>query len=449
MYRIASGFFSLILVFSFLVVGCGPGPTRPGTEVTGNPTAERVAWLRVNSSAFSSITPTDEDWTDLAPIGEAIGTARVVLLGEQTHGDGATFMAKARLIRYLHQELGFDLLAFESGIFDVDKANRLISDGSSAHDAMRESVFRIWTGSDQFQDVMDYVDETRASGVPLQIAGFDSQFTGAASVDHLVDDLEMFLTEIEAPTPLRDDWSSGMLLFQGLIEGEWVTPDGRPSTEEHLRLIELLAEALGDVNDQRVSHQDQEFWTQVLESSLSQSIIDYSTEPGQRPPSSVQNLRDIQMGENLVWLASAFPDKKIIAWLATFHAVRDIQSVSVPDNPGLYDGGQTAGGVTWRSLGQSSYTIGFIAAEGAFGRWWSSPTNLPEPDAGSLEDLMYRTGSKFRFLNLRDRPAGGEWLDTYNVAGPLGYAPMRARWPAHLDGLVYTRTMTPSTGPAR
>ena len=65
-----------------------------------------------------SIDPDDEDFADLAPLAAVLSGVRVVQLGEQSHGDGAAFFAKARLIRYLHRELGFTVLAFESGLWD-------------------------------------------------------------------------------------------------------------------------------------------------------------------------------------------------------------------------------------------------------------------------------------------------------------------------------------------
>ena len=79
----------------------------------------RVAWLREHAVEVRSIAPLDEDFSDLAPLAAAIGGARVVQLGEASHGDGASFDAKARLVRFLHQQMGFDALAWESGFFDL------------------------------------------------------------------------------------------------------------------------------------------------------------------------------------------------------------------------------------------------------------------------------------------------------------------------------------------
>src|SRR4051794_33215908 len=68
-----------------------------------------------------SISIDEADFRDLSPLARAIGDARVVMLGEAGHGDGATFRAKARLVRFLHEQLGFDVLAWESGTWQCDQ----------------------------------------------------------------------------------------------------------------------------------------------------------------------------------------------------------------------------------------------------------------------------------------------------------------------------------------
>ncbi len=44
----------------------------------------------------------------------------MVLLGEQHHGDGATFQAKTRLVKYLHEQKGFNVLVWESDVYTED-----------------------------------------------------------------------------------------------------------------------------------------------------------------------------------------------------------------------------------------------------------------------------------------------------------------------------------------
>ena len=67
----------------------------------------RIDWLSRKVVPIRSIDPTiaDDDFADLKPLMAAIGKSRVVVLGEQSHGDGATFLAKGRLIKFLHQKI--------------------------------------------------------------------------------------------------------------------------------------------------------------------------------------------------------------------------------------------------------------------------------------------------------------------------------------------------------
>src|SRR5207248_6952503 len=67
------------------------------------PSDSRSDWLKKRALSVRSIDPADDDFTDLMPLRDFIGNARVVQLGEQSHGDGAAFLAKARLIRFLHE----------------------------------------------------------------------------------------------------------------------------------------------------------------------------------------------------------------------------------------------------------------------------------------------------------------------------------------------------------
>jgi erythromycin esterase-like protein len=99
---------------------------------------------------------TSQNPYDLESLRELIADMRIVLLGEQTHGDGATFDAKVELIKFLHDELGFDIVAFESPLYGIYKANKLSENIKNNHDLLNESVFGIWSNTKQYQQLLEY-----------------------------------------------------------------------------------------------------------------------------------------------------------------------------------------------------------------------------------------------------------------------------------------------------
>jgi erythromycin esterase len=86
-------------------------------------------WIVANAIDIRSIDAKDEDFSDLEPLMRAIGSARVVQLGEPSHGAGSAFAAKARLIKFLHQRMGFDIVAWESGFYEVRLAQAALRGG--------------------------------------------------------------------------------------------------------------------------------------------------------------------------------------------------------------------------------------------------------------------------------------------------------------------------------
>src|SRR5690349_11526457 len=64
-------------------------PVEPSPE-----TLAHVAWVKANATPIASTDPANTNFQDLEPLKLAIGNARIVMLGEETHLDGTTFFAK-------------------------------------------------------------------------------------------------------------------------------------------------------------------------------------------------------------------------------------------------------------------------------------------------------------------------------------------------------------------
>lgn len=435
------------LALPLLFALAAPALAQPAAPAV--PAEARIEWLRKNAVQIRSISPADRDFSDLQPLKKILGNARVVLLGEPTHGAGAVFLAKTRLVQFLHEEMGFDVLAFESGLFDCRRAWEALQAGEEPVKAVRRGVFGIWTSSEQFLPMMEYLGRRAAAPRPLELAGFDNQFTASASRDFLVGDLAGYLRRIGSPAPEAADWQPFSRTLQSLAEEPAEDRKHVPSAEEQTwfqaRLRELRQEMekrTGPVRDREAG-----FWIQMMESVESFSRQEWG------PPDEGGPIRDEQMGRNLVWLANErYPGKKIIVWAATFHNARNVRRL----DPGLnsphlkkrYATYVPMGEVAHRTLGGQMYSLGFTAARGKSNNFGQN-MELWKPTAGSLEDLMERAGLENALVDFRDPPQGGQWLREPLISRPLGYAEMKGEWAEILDGMMFIREMTPRTRAGR
>ena len=99
--------------------------------------------------------------SDLQPLKETLAHARIVLLGEQSHGGGTTYEAKVRLIKFLHQEMGFEVMAFESGLYDCAKIKQQIDAGKPMGQAVLNSMFYMYATSNEVQPLFHYMDSLK------------------------------------------------------------------------------------------------------------------------------------------------------------------------------------------------------------------------------------------------------------------------------------------------
>jgi erythromycin esterase len=406
---------------------------------------DRLADLRTLAIPINSIDPHNEHFEDLQPLKRAIGDARVVQLGEQSHGDGACFLAKCRLVKFLHQEMGFDVLVFESGYFDLSRADRAIQDRDiPLLDATwKEGVFGIWALSAQCQPVLQYARDTAATDRRLEIAGYDCQFSSGRP-ERWLDELQTFFK------PLGDNHPTTHIIAaihreKGTLSGEKMEPRALEGVIQGLENLTHLTDASSETLANAHGEADFTLFRRSIDDALATARMSLGMLRSRHGLEALTNYRDLRMGENLVYLANErYKGRRLIVWAATMHEVHDVEAIRPGFNPDFYKGHVSAGTEAKRILGDDLYTIAFDAHEGSAGVCFGPSRPLEKSPAGSLGAMLAEIDHPFLFVELRSLP-DEHWLRGPVVMRPLGYLAMDADWPRQFDAVFFTREMFAST----
>lgn len=126
---------------------------------------------QTNFNSTIEFTSDLEKFENLSRLKESLKGVEIIALGENTHGLGEVFTAKAELVKFLHQELGFDLVLFESGFGDAALAwEQLDSLSTKEFTSVFSSNF--YYNSEEIENLVNYAKSQNAK---LKLQGFDCQ----------------------------------------------------------------------------------------------------------------------------------------------------------------------------------------------------------------------------------------------------------------------------------
>ena len=416
-----------------------------------------------------SIDPEDQDFSDLMPLAEAIGDARVVGLGEALHADGHAYMARARLAMFLHREMGFEVLAWESGITGCRAMDRWLRQPESEGPPV-EGAYGMWRLSEELQPLFEYARASHRSGHPLEMAGFDCRTTEREHESYH----RALFEFVDSVDPSFVDVGTRACVCDLVEHVDIFDPPYDPKPEERLAsraAVEAVIETLilkRTLFIEKHGQRELAFWHQVLRSLLDlerMRAIDPVIEGGPKLLAQAvasTNVRDASMAETLLWmLDDYYADRKIMLWAASFHlCANHIELELGPDIPGFakkwppefqLDGGfedlryqYPMGEYLRRRLGDDYYSIGCTTYAGQRGQFFEPPMAIEPAAEGSVEAAFHDTGLPFGLLDLRGLPSDHQ-LRSPVVGRALGHGQQSAVWPRHLDALCFVDEGQPGT----
>ena len=396
-----------------------------------------ITWLREHHHPLrTQPAGAPDDFADLQFLKPILEGRRIVQIGESHHSVAEYGAVKTRLIKFLHQEMGFEVLAFESSIYECFAADlRQLS----ATDALFATIFGVWA----FEEVLplfEYLKRTQTSARPLAFAGFDPQIssrTGVATrpaffrrVVGVIDPVyanevasvdTQFIDRIQrdGPAYARDEEDRLVAFYTHL--GAFLETNREA----------LLAAFPGDASPliaQRVA------WSSV---KLVQLLRSYGNNPDDASLQGHMAIRDHAMADNLTFLARELhPDKKIIVWAANIH-VRHANAATTWVFP-------TMGKWLAERFRDELYTIGLYLNRGTV-PGTRSLFSIDAAEPGTMERLLSDAGASPLFVDLlhQSRSNGTRWMfepmlsRDASISGPQAMLPVLIVPRDQYDGLLF------------
>ena len=401
---------------------------------------------------------------------DLVGEARVVLLGEATHGTHEFYRERARITRRLIEEKGFTIVAVEADWPDAYRVNRYVrgldGDADAAAALGDFERFPLWMWRNH--EVVDLVESLREinggrrgpagrpAGQPrVGFYGLDlySLFSSIAAVIG-------YLEQVDPEAARRARYRYGCFGHYGedsQAYGYAASFGVSDSCEDHAvqQLLELQREAAALRCD--ACPEDEHFYAEQNARLVKNAEEYYRTMF--RGRISSWNLRDRHMAETLEALLTHFEGKtgappKAVVWEHNSH-IGDARATDMGDQ-GEWNVGQLAR----ERFGRDAVLVGFTTYTGtvAAASEWDQPVQhkavrpaLPD----SYEALFHQVGERF-LLPIRDREETRAVLMPTRLERAIGviYLPQservshyfHARLPEQFDAVVHvdtTRAVTP------
>ncbi len=384
-----------------------------------------------NTNKIESIFINDSQDFDLNILGKAIGNSRVVMIGEQDHGDAMTFSAKARIIKYLHDSLAFNVLAFESDFFSLNQDWKNVENGTiSITNYLKRNIYPTWTMCYECSDAFTYIQSTYNKKNKLIITGFDNQMLGDYSQSHFKIDIANFLDSTNIRFIDKDVYKNIFLPYIDSIL-YFITQTTINNFEKiHIKKIDSLANIiLSELKNQNLESKFEYMVFANFESDCRCLLL-----MSQKKYIDAILLRDIQMSQNLIWILKyKYPEQKIIVWAANSHIMKNSIDSSYPYSMAYFINNTS-------EFSDKIYSLGFTDYLVSAGRIYSKPYNIISPQSESLEAWVNEMGYDYAFINFKNLEA---WKNSSFVMRGQDHYQTSAKWMKIFDGIFYIKEMRP------
>lgn len=378
-----------------------PGRGDQGVALTatlpGPPPESVVAWIRGEAAPIAGF-EAGGDLADMKPLRAMVRGARIVALGEATHGTREFFQMKHRVLEYLVLREGFRLFLIEANLTEARAVNDYVLRGKG-DPAEALSGLGVWTWDTE--EVLALVEWMRrynadpAHKEKLQFLGFDMQKTAGAWGN-----VAAYLGQVEPGRALP----AALAVFAELRAAErWPALSAEERRACRAEIDGIVAR-LDEGRAGFVARAGAQAWRHAREDArlVAQAAEMFDADG----PRASYEARDRAMAENVGWLLrQEGRSARAVLWAHNAHVSRR--------QPRLVNMGRRLS----EAHGPGYLSVGFGFSEGSFQAIGGERLELREftvgpPTESDLGTAFTRAGCERCYVDLRRAPGGevAEWL---------------------------------------
>jgi erythromycin esterase len=397
-----------------------------------------ISWLNNKNNRIDIRSLTSENFDDLRCLKQYLNDKSLVQLGESSHGTKEYNQIKVRLIKFLHEELGFDVIAFESGFFECYYTYEILNNYTD-EEALNNSIFSFVWGTEEVLELYKYIKQTQSTEHPLILSGFDCQRSGD-NYDKRPNFLYDMLSKIDTLYAAEVLTFDNYFLTTGIYNNNYLVSNEDTIKSKYLEIILFIEQHI----EQLVSYyQEKTLYPIFIKQSINSTLaeIDHRIAYIENDEEEQYYVRDSAMASNISFLKEElFPDKKIIIWAHNYHIAHD------RDQKAWYSNAKNMGNWLVQKYREELYTIGLYMLRGKTRTdydWSIIDVELPTTSY-SLESILYHSRKKYMFIDILNHPyeKGNEWMYYTITAKSSGFADEEMIIKDEYDGIIFIDTST-------
>lgn len=411
------------------------------------------AWIQNEAVPFSL----DSTGDAAAQILAALGTPRILALGEGIHGGEEILLLRNRLFQQLVEQHGYGAIAIESSFPRGRAVNEyVLGRGPRLEDALREGFSHGFGSLDANRELVEWMrayNRDPGRPQPVHFYGFDSptEMTGTDSPSHVLHFALDYLAELDPSSAAGRREVIDALLGEDIA---WENPAVLMDPSQGIGLSEAAA-ALRVETEELVSELEirrpelvarstpERYWEARQHALMARQLLTYHAglaRASERRLSNLLGIRDAMMADNLAYIAGR-ERGGVLAFAQNRHMQRGpVQWILGPNDIRWWP----AGAHLRELLGSSYAVIGT-------GLGVSEENGIGEPAPGTLEARLSAAPGPLRFILTHQ----GQGLPQAEIAGlptrvgsskNFTYMPLDARSFSDFDGLIVLDSVRYSQG---